>query len=394
QAISNEDWRFGFISGESGAGKTSFLQAGLWSALEKRNFRCVYVKFSDLDPFESVRRAYRKHLPESSGAAKEADFLTLLRAVTARDRSPVVMLFDQFEQFFIHSKHESEGAPFVQALTQWYTEMESLPVKLLISIRGDFFYRLGELQDAMGYSLGPTQNFRVKRFKPEQATEVFCFLAKNERLELEPEFIAEMTGQELADRNDGLISPVDIQVLARLIQRQTAQEGRAFNRLTFQKLGGVEGLLDRYLTSTLETRETKARRQVAVKVLLALTDLERNTRAGALTIEALSQKLGGEVSEAELKDAVLWLQRSDVRLISPSSEGEEEKFELAHEPMIPALRRLAGKQLSDVDRADQLLDRRTNEWLGNGRHSRYLFSWSEARFINKHKRIITRGKER
>jgi len=81
-------------------------------------------------------------------------------------------------------------------------------------------------------------------------------------------------------------------------------------------------------------------------------------------------------------------------LISPSSENEEEKFELAHERMIPALRRLAGKQLSDANRADQLLDRRTNEWLGNGRHSRYLLSWSETRLINKHKRFITWGKER
>src|SRR5215510_11228080 len=62
--------------------------------------------------------------------------------------------------------------------------------------------------------------------------------------------------------------------------------------------------------------------------------------------------------------------------------------------MIPALRRLAGKQLSDADRAEQLLDRRTNEWLGNGRHSRYLFSRSELRLINRHRRIFTWGKER
>ena len=96
-----------------------------------------------------------------------------------------------------------------------------------------------------------------------------------------------------------------------------------------------------------------------------------------------------------MKETVSWLQRGDVRLISPSSENEEEKFELAHERMIPALRRLAGKQLSDVDHADQLLDRRTNEWLGNGRHSRYLFSLvRKAWFINKHKRYVIWGKER
>jgi tetratricopeptide (TPR) repeat protein len=394
QAIGDDHWRFGVLSGESGAGKTSFLQAGLWPALEKRKARCVYVKFSDLDPFESVRRACRKHLPACSGSAVDVDFLSLLRAATAQDSSPVVLLFDQFEQFFVHRKRESDRVPFVQALARWFTEMESLPVKLLICVRGDFYDRLYELHMAMRYSLSPTQSFRLKRFEPGQATEVICFLAEKEGLEYDRNFISEMTRQELADTEDGLISPVDVQVLARMIQRQTVQDGRAFNRSTFQKLGGVEGMLDRYLTSTLEARETQARRQTAVKVLLALTDLERNARAGALTTEAIREKLGGDVTDAELKESLLWLQRGDVRLISPSSENEEDKVELAHERMIPALRRLAGKQLGDADRAEQLLDRRTNEWLGNGRHSRYLFSWSELRLINKHKRFVIWGKER
>jgi tetratricopeptide (TPR) repeat protein len=394
QAIGEDHWRFGVLSGESGAGKTSFLQAGLWPALEKRKARCVYVKFSDLDPFESVRRACRKRLPACEVAADDADFPSLLRAATTHDSSPVVLLFDQFEQFFVHHKRKSDRAMFVQALTQWFATMESLPVKLLICIRGDFLDRLTELHRAMKYSLGPTQDFRLERFEPDQATEVICFLAEKEGLEYDRKFISEMARQELADTEDGLISPVDVQVLARMVQRQTVQVGSAFNRSTFQKLGGVEGLLDRYLTSTLETRETQARRQTAVKVLLALTDLERNTRAGALTTESIRLRMGGGLTDAELKESITWLQRGDVRLISPSSENEVDKFELAHERMILALRRLADKQLNDAERAGQLLDRRTNEWLGNSRHSRYLFSWSELRLINKHKRFVTWGKER
>jgi tetratricopeptide (TPR) repeat protein len=155
----------------------------------------------------------------------------------------------------------------------------------------------------------------------------------------------------------------------------------------------VEGLLERYLTTALEPLVTQSRRQAAIKVLLALTDLERNARAGALTFEDLRRKLD-EIADSELKDAVAYLLLGDVRLISPMSENEEEKFELAHERLIPALRRLAGKQLSLADRADQLLDRRANEWLGNERSSRYLFSWSELRLINKHRRFVTWGKQR
>jgi tetratricopeptide (TPR) repeat protein len=393
QAIGDEQWRFGVLSGESGAGKTSFLQAGLWPELEKRKLRCVYVKFSDLDPFESVKRACLKHLSFAEGAPDGADLQGLFRAAAAQDRTPVVLFFDQFEQFFVHRKRKKDREPFAQALAQWFAEAQSLPIKILICVRGDFFDRLNELQKAMRYSLSPTQSFRLERFEPDQATEVFCFLAEKEGLEYDRKFISEMTRQELADAEDGLISPVDIQVLARMIERQTTQGARAFDRATFQKLGGVEGLLERYMTTALEPLVTQSRRQAAIKVLLALTDLERNARAGALTFEDLRRKLD-DIADSELKDAVAYLLLGDVRLISPLSENEEEKFELAHERLIPALRRMAGKQLSLADRADQLLDRRTNEWLGNERASRYLFSRSELRLINKHRRFVTWGKQR
>ena len=84
-----------------------------------------------------------------------------------------------------------------------------------------------------------------------------------------------------------------------------------------------------------------------------------------------------------MKEAVAWLARSDVRLVLPSSEIEEEKFELAHERLIPALRRLAGKQLTEADRVNQLLDRRVNEWLGNDRSARYRLTWHELRSVKK-----------
>src|SRR5262245_52618010 len=50
QAITDHNFRFGILSADSGNGKTSFLRAGLLPALRKRDHRCVYVKFSELDP--------------------------------------------------------------------------------------------------------------------------------------------------------------------------------------------------------------------------------------------------------------------------------------------------------------------------------------------------------
>src|SRR5262245_7254673 len=156
-----------------------------------------------------------------------------------------------------------------------------------------------------------------------------------------------MTAQELAASDDGLISPVDIQILAWMLTRQSTGEDRAFTRIAFQKLGGVAGLMEQFLKRALNARETQRRRQAATKVLLALTDLERNTRAGTVTLDELRRKLSDAVPDSELKEAVEWLTRGDVRLAVPVKRDVIEGYELAHERLIPALRRIANKELTE-----------------------------------------------
>ena len=295
----------------------------------------------------------------------------------------LVLLLDQFEQFFVHQKRKKDREPFIRQLSEWYNGDSATPAKLLISIRRDFRGHLDEIQKAIGCSLGPQQLFNLERFKPEQAAEIFRVLAESAQLEYDRGFIEEVTAKELAASDDGLISPVDIQILAWMITCQSAGEARAFTRRAFQKLGGVEGLLERFLTRALDARETPPRRQAATKALLALTDLEGNTRAGVLTLYDLRHKLGDALSESELKEAVEWLTRGDVRLAVPVKRDDIEGYELAHERLIPALRRIANKELTEADRANLLLDRRANEWQGSNRDKRYLFSWREMRLIGK-----------
>src|SRR4029079_10500819 len=56
-AIADTQFRFGVLSGQSGSGETSLLQGGLWPALEGIRHRCVYVKFTELEPLETLRTA-------------------------------------------------------------------------------------------------------------------------------------------------------------------------------------------------------------------------------------------------------------------------------------------------------------------------------------------------
>ncbi len=302
----------------------------------------------------------------------------------------LVLFFDQFEQFFLHFPKAEQRAPFIAGLQAWYEHTPHLPVKILFSLRQDYYGHHYELQQALRYSLGPQDSFPLRKFSPKQAVEIFQVIADTVNLRFDRDFVEEMTARDLAAKEDGLISPVDIQILTWMA---SAQEDAALNRTSFQKMGGVEGLLENYVKRSLDALATKAEQQTALKVLLALIDLEHNLRAGALSVERIKEKLSADASlHAESIDrAITWLASNKVRLITPVSRDETFGYELAHERLIQPLRRLTNKELSEVDQANLLLERRANEWLGNNRDSRYLLNWRELQRVQKQRAYLTWG---
>lgn len=392
-SITNDSFRFGILMGETGCGKTSFLQAGLLPKLatESATHGGVYVRFTNDEPITTIRRAFSEQLNLSKEEVQESDFLTVLSQGNQSTSKPLILIFDQFEQFFVHFKQKQDREPFFKILEQWYSA--SVPVKILFVIRNDLYYRMDELQRALGYSPGLNEVFTLEKFSPEEAVKILEAIAETERLEFDRHFFRELTEEQLV-KQDGLISPVDLQILCWMIEKQKTSELRAFNRVAFLKLGGIEGLLTSFLEQTLGIITTSVQRQTAVKVLLALTDLERQLRVGILSLRELQGKLKGDVSAVEVQQAVNWLARGDVRLITTVEREGKIGYELAHEKLIPALTRLAGKELSDADKANQLLDRRVNEWLGNHYSSRYLFNFRELWLIQRQKHYLIWGSNR
>ncbi|NIR69194.1 toll/interleukin-1 receptor domain-containing protein, partial [candidate division KSB1 bacterium] len=351
-ALIDRDFRLGVLSAESGCGKTSFLQAGIWPTMNNQSdsHHAVYVKFTDADPFETVRSALQEQTQLSKKQVTGLDFLPLLRAAIESEQKTLVLLFDQFEQFFVHHQRQKERQPFIDALAEWYRHSTPPSVKILLSIRSDFFGRLVEVQKALGYHLRPQDLFELNKFTPAQATEIFAVMAETADLSFDRDFVEEMTEQELADKDDGLISPVDIQILAWMIQGQQSGVKGGFNKQVYQRMGGIEGLLENFLSHVMKSLISDSQREIAMKVLLSLVDLEGNARAGVLTREQIGQKLTGKVKQGDLETGLARLAES--RLITPGKRNGSVGYELAHERLIPALRRFAGKELSEVERVN------------------------------------------
>ena len=137
EALTDPEFRFGILYGPSGCGKTSFLRAGLWPRLSTPDAsHCgVYVKCRELNPLESIRQALAEQLHLPPASVERAEWLPLLAMAAQTTSKPLVVLLDQFEQFFIHHKRKTDRAPFVHALVAWYRQEPPLPVKILVCIQ-------------------------------------------------------------------------------------------------------------------------------------------------------------------------------------------------------------------------------------------------------------------
>lgn len=389
--ITDSEFRLGILLGESGCGKTSFLQAGLIPMLTKHcpSLRPIYVKFSNQDPITTIQQALSRDLKRPIPLLNPQNFRNELTQITTAPQQTLVLLFDQFEQFFKHFPSEEQRLPLFTLLANWYQHGMNLPVKILLCYRDDLYAQHVDLQKAIGSSLPARDILYLKKFTPEQATEIFAVLAEAEQLQCKKADILKIAQRDLAKKLGERISPVDIQIVSWMIAKQKESGQAEFNEDYYLKIGGIEGLLENYLADSLKRVPTESQRQLYFKVLLALID--ENVRAGVLTLAEIQEKLKGAATAEPVQNAVDWLAHSKTRLIAPVKREDVPGYELAHERLILPIRKLTHKLSTEIEQANMLLDRRTNEWLGNDQDSNYLLRWRELRKISKQQKLLTWG---
>lgn len=400
RAISNEEFRFGVLQGESGCGKSSLLQAGLLPRLIDKDspYFGVYIKLRSQDVIADIRRELEKRL-EGEGidagetnASTTENLVNLLKRSVERAGKPIVLIVDQFEQFFVQNNSPDKRKPFIADLKAWYDG--NLDVKILVGIRKDWSGDLEEIREDVNFTSDLSNVFTLRKFIPKQATQVLKVIAEKENLkDFNEKFIKEQVMEQLAAR-DGYVSPVDVQLLAVTIIEQPDPDLRAFNEKVFDKCGGVEGLLTRFLEQTITAQLNLTSRQVAKEVLLALINFEQNVRAKPLSLNQLQKKLEDRDKSVVL-NTVQWLSNPKTRLVTriklEEKENNEEIYELAHERLIPAIRQIAGKELSAANRANLLLNERVSRWVGSGYDKTFLFSFKELCLLWQQRRYLSWG---
>jgi hypothetical protein len=351
------------LTGPSGVGKTSLLRAGVGPSLQ-RSQRQIAEAFLEERALQDTTKGYRdparvppKHVfvyarpgsspylalrgaidralaegtsvapPSLSDAVANDDYASRLLEWAGAQRRVLVVVLDQAEELLTQASSPDERARACALLTRLAASPEQ-PSRVVLSVRGDYFHRLKELEGlGAAYDRNVKVLGRLGRAQTRKALE-----APVERCggHFEPGLVERMV-DELDARDNAL--PLLQFAASSLWEARDPESGRLSVEV-YERLGGASGALgahaDAVYGSLGETEKSLAR-----SLLLGLVRAE-GTRLIATEAELRARVGGHDVNRvlARLVDARL--------LTSREAEGTSPAggYELIHESLVEAWSKL------------------------------------------------------
>ncbi len=335
--------RLTLLFAASGVGKSSLLQAAVIPRLKSptgENLEVVYHIDWVSEPVSSVRAAVLKALHTSGklpeGAADEAGetLAELLEFCGLFVRHPLVLILDQFEEFFRYQRASANFQPFIEQLTAIITNPQ-LPVSLVLSMREDFALELNAFKPRLPTIL--FENFyRLEKLGRVGAREAIVTPVEQVGFRYEPVLLEILLDDLLSRELDRLpnspaaelletVEPPYLQIVcAQLWDLNRADPDKLLRLVTYEKAGKAKGILSNYLKGVLQGFSL-TEKQLASKAFDHLAS-QRGVKM-AYTAAALADTV--RESEAALGKVLDKL--AAVRILRTQQRGEATWYELYHD---------------------------------------------------------------
>lgn len=313
------------LYGPSGVGKTSLLLAGLFPGWRQRGFHPIRVRVLE-SPVAELCTALASEL-QCPTLARERD-PRLLVELTARE--PLLIVLDQFEEFFLRFKERpQEREAFIAFLGRIYQE-SAANVRLILGLREDFYAQLEELRPALpdltrnGLRLLPLTAYGTRQAIVRPLLRVGA--------RYDEAFVNGLVDQ-LASWQ---FEPFVLQIACGELYRDAAARRGLPVRLTredLERMGGVENILHGY--SHHLTGGLAAERLLLVRAVLDGLITPEHSRRTARAEDLLAGPARMEL--AETREVLQQLART--RLLRMVQRPDGLWFELMHEKLVGIIER-------------------------------------------------------
>ncbi|MFY7802894.1 MAG: sugar-binding protein [Limnoraphis robusta] len=270
------------IHGHSGVGKSSIIQAGLIPKLK-------YIVVEERRVIAVLQRYYVNWVQALSQALSEAfiklnsihfeinNFQTVdeIKSFLQKSRNhnlQIVLIFDQFEEFFFVCKESDQRKQFYQFLQFC---LDTPFVKVILSLRQDYLHYLLE-GNRLEYFEAVNHNvldknilYHIGNFSPDEAKSVIHKLTETTQIIPETALIDELVKDLAQEFNE--VRPIELQVVGAQLQ---SMEITTLEQ--YQREGPTRKLVERYLEGVIDECGSE-NKQLAELILYLLTD-ENNTR--------------------------------------------------------------------------------------------------------------------
>ncbi|MBT9312936.1 WD40 repeat domain-containing protein [Leptothoe kymatousa] len=326
------------LHGESGVGKSSLLSSGLIPALKQatsegrttlpllvRNY--LNWEISILQALQRVTASLPSAPPNFQVAfpITGESLLNHLQQHAQDNYQQIIIVFDQFEEFFF----ESPSVKQRQSLYHFLRDCLNIPyLKIVLALRDDYLHYLLEWERIADLDLdilSKDVRYYIGNFNREQCEAVIRYLTENAQFYLEETLITALVNDLTMD--DGEVKPIELQVVGAELQRENITTLRRYQHLGEDP---IQGLVSNFLNRVVEDCGPE-NRTLARTILYLLSD-ESHTRP-LKTLAELEESLEslGILADPTQLSLVLDILAASGLLFESPEVGGRVRYQLAHD---------------------------------------------------------------
>lgn len=360
--------RLTILYADSGAGKSSLLQAGIQARLLAAGHLAVDIRLRGHEPVsQTLKKAVAPELAAELTAEPLDAFLT--KANRLLGQSSLYLLLDQFEEFFIKLAPEHQKT-FIAELNDCLDQSE-LDVRWVLSLRGEYLYRLHQFG-----SRARTNEYYLPPFIESEARQVIIEPAGGQQTDYETglvERILSDLARQTAESAEGY-GPPQVQLVCHTLFEQVKVQSppRTITHSGYEAQGAASGILTSHLDRTISRLPDRLEQDIAHEVLEALVtvSLEKHPMRDARTASQLLDEVQQRVRRASterVQDVLSFLVDNYLLRVERDLDLGD-RYELTHDYLLGEIELDPATQQRKL--AEQMLRQEVEAYLSSGKKTR------------------------